>query len=132
VPRAAHLHLRTLELFRLAGIEEQVKQQSEREFLPEGGIIAMDCLAGRKLADIIGSLNSGVEALSPCRRLFITQPGLEPILRQRAERAGARVLEGHEVVAVEQDADGVLLTVRDVDSAAQQTIRASYLIGADG
>ncbi len=132
VPRAAHFHLRTLELFRLAGVEDEVKEQSEREFLPEGGIIAMDSLAGRKLADIIGSLNSGVEALSPCRRLFITQAGLEPILRRRAHQAGAQVLEGQEVVALDQDADGVSLTCRDVDTGQQQTIRASYFIGADG
>ena len=88
LPRAAHFHLRTLELFRLAGIEEQVKAQSEREFLPEGAIVMMDSLAGRKLADIIPSLNEGVEEVSPCRRLFISQPGLEPILRARAEQAG--------------------------------------------
>ena len=81
MPRAAHFHLRTLELFRLAGVEEAVKVQSEQEFLPEGAIVMMDSLAGRKLADIIGSLNAGVEEVSPCRRLFITQPGLEPILR---------------------------------------------------
>src|SRR5438309_6950766 len=68
LPRAAHFHLRTLELFRQAGIEDEVKQQSEREFLPEGAIIAMDSLAGKKLADIIGSLNAGVESLSPCKR----------------------------------------------------------------
>ena len=42
LPRAAHFHLRTLELFRLAGIEGQVKAQSEREFLPEGAIVMMD------------------------------------------------------------------------------------------
>ena len=97
LPRAAHFHLRTLELFRLAGIEAEVKRESERDFLPEGAIIAMDSLAGRKLADIIGSLNAGVEEVSPCRRLFITQPRLEPILRRRAEQAGAQVLQGHEV-----------------------------------
>src|SRR6185503_14254505 len=132
VPRAAHLHLRTLELFRLAGIEEQVKQQSEREFLPEGAIIAMDSLAGRKLADIIGSLNAGVEAVSPCRRLFITQPGLEPILRRRATQAGSTVLEGHEVVDFDQDASGVTVRARDVDTGHQRTLRGTYLIGADG
>jgi 2-polyprenyl-6-methoxyphenol hydroxylase-like FAD-dependent oxidoreductase len=134
VPRAAHFHLRTLELFRQAGIEAEVKRQSEAEFLPEGAIIAMDCLAGRKLADIIGSLNSGVEALSPCRRLFITQPGLEPILRRRAEalHPDVRVLEGHEVVDLVQDAEGVTATIRDMDSGQQQTLRSKYLIGADG
>ena len=132
VPRAAHFHLRTLELFRLAGVEDEVRRQSEEEFLPEGAIVAMDSLAGRKLADIIGSLNAGVEALSPCRRLFITQPGLEPILRRRARQAGAQVLEGHEIVALRQDAAGVTVTVRDVDSGAERTLSGQYLVGADG
>ena len=59
LPRAAHFHLRTLELFRLAGIGDEVVAQSEREFLPEGALIAMDSLAGEKLADIIPSLNEG-------------------------------------------------------------------------
>ena len=133
VPRAAHFHVRTLELFRSAGIHEEVVRQSEREFLPEGAIISMDSLAGQKLADIIPSLNVGVDdTLSPCRRLFVTQPGLEPILRRRAERSGARVLEGCEVVDVEQDGDGVTVVVRDVDSDTTHTRYARYVVGADG
>ena len=132
LPRAAHFHLRTLELFRLAGIEEQVQAQSAREFLPEGAIVMMDTLAGRKLADIIPSLNEGVEAVSPSRRLFVSQPGLEPILRARAEQAGATVVEGHEVVAVEQDDHGVTVTVRDTDGGPSRSLRGHYLVGADG
>jgi 2-polyprenyl-6-methoxyphenol hydroxylase-like FAD-dependent oxidoreductase len=77
-------------------------------------------------------LNEGVEALSPSRRLFVTQPGLEPILRARAEQAGAKVLEGTEVVGIEQDADGVTATVKDVDNGTERAVRAKYLIGADG
>ena len=128
----AHFHLRTLELFRQADIEDEVKRTSEEEFLPEGAIIAMDSLAGRKLADIIGSLNAGVEGVSPCRRLFVTQPGLEPILRRRARHAGATVLEGLEVVDFDQDATGVTVTARDVDSGEERTLRGAYLVGADG
>src|SRR6476660_7431069 len=96
VPRAAFFHMRTLELFRAAGIEEAVRRQSLQEFEPEGAIILMDSIAGRELAALIPSLNEGVDALSPCRRLFVTQPGLEPILRTRAREAGAQVLEGTE------------------------------------
>jgi 2-polyprenyl-6-methoxyphenol hydroxylase-like FAD-dependent oxidoreductase len=132
LPRAAHFHLRTLELFRLAGIEEEVKRRSEEDFLPEGAIIAMDNLSGRKLADIIGSLNAGVEALSPCRRLFISQPSLEPILRRRAREAGAQLLEGNVVVSAKQDADGVTAVATDVDSGTTRELRGQYLIGADG
>lgn len=131
-PRAAHFHLRTLELFRLAGIEDEVRRRSEEEFLPDGAIVAMDCLAGRKLGDIIGGLNEGVEALSPCRRLFVTQPGLEPILRRRAEQGGARILDGQEIVDVCQDQSGVEASIRDVASGATRRLRGRYLVAADG
>src|SRR6516162_9842273 len=77
LPRAAFFHMRTLEMFRSVGIEQRVRERSALDFVPEGAIIAMDCLAGRKLADIIGNLNEGVEAVSPCRRLFLNQPSLE-------------------------------------------------------
>ena len=133
LPRAAHFHLRTIELFRAAGIEDEVKSQSEKEFLPEGAIISMDSLSGKKLADIIPGLNVGVDdALSPCRRLFITQRGLEPILRNRARAVGAEVVEGSEVVGFVQDRDGVTVTVQDVDSGSRREIRTQFLVAAEG
>ncbi|MGH6988386.1 MAG: FAD-dependent monooxygenase [Stellaceae bacterium] len=132
LPRAAHFHMRTLELFRACGIEEEVKTQSLKEFEPEGAVAAFDTLAGKQIAAFVPSLNEGVEAVSPSRRLFVTQPGLEPILRRRAEQAGARVEDGSEIVGLEQDDDGVTATVRDTDSGAERRIRAKYLVGADG
>jgi 2-polyprenyl-6-methoxyphenol hydroxylase-like FAD-dependent oxidoreductase len=132
VPRAAFFHMRTLEMFRAAGVEDRVREQSAKEFEPEGAIVLMDTLAGKVLAGLIPSLNEGVEALSPCRRLFVTQPGLEPILRARAEQAGASVIEGNEVVALAQDADGVTVTTRDCDTGVERRLRAKYLVGADG
>jgi 2-polyprenyl-6-methoxyphenol hydroxylase-like FAD-dependent oxidoreductase len=132
VPRAAFFHMRTLEMFRSAGIEEQVRRQSLKEFAPEGAIVLMESLAGKQLAGLIPSLNEGVDALSPCRRLFVTQPGLEPILRARAEQAGAEVLEGHEVVRVEQDADGVTTTIKGVEDGHERRVRSKYVIGTDG
>jgi len=132
LPRAAHFHMRTLEMFRSAGIEDEVRAKSLEEFEPEGSIVMMDTLAGKVLVEFIPSLNAGVDAFSPCRRLFVTQPGLEPILRRRAEAAGAHVLNGHEVVAFTQDAAGVATTVKNVDTGAEQTIRSKYLVGADG
>lgn len=132
VPRAAFFHMRTLEMFRAAGIEDQVREQSSMEFEPEGAVVLMDTLAGTVLAGLIPSLNEGVDALSPCRRLFVTQPGLEPILRARAERAGAKVIEGTEVVGIRKDADGVTAMTRDVATGDERPIRAKYLIGADG
>jgi 2-polyprenyl-6-methoxyphenol hydroxylase-like FAD-dependent oxidoreductase len=131
-PRAAFFHMRTLELFRSAGIETQVIEGSRKDFVPDGSIVLMDAVAGRKLADIIGDLNAGVEAVSPCRRLFLNQPNLEPILYERARQGGAEMLRQHDVVGVAQDADGVSMTVRHMDTGAERTLRGRYLIGADG
>jgi putative polyketide hydroxylase len=132
LPRAAFFHMRTLELFRAAGIEDEVRARSALDFEPEGAIVMVETLASPKVVGIIPSLNEGVEALSPCRRLFITQPGLEPILRARAERTGARVLDGTAIVGLAQDAHGVTATVRDVDTGRERQLRAKYLVGADG
>jgi 2-polyprenyl-6-methoxyphenol hydroxylase-like FAD-dependent oxidoreductase len=132
LPRAAFFHMRTLEMFRGLGIEDAVRTQSAKEFVPEGAIIAMDTLAGRKLADIIPNLNEGVEALSPCRRLFLNQPTLEPILRECARAGGASIVQGAEIVDVRQDSDGVSLTIREMKDNRTREVRGDYLIAADG
>lgn len=132
LPRAAFFHMRTMELFRSLGIEELVRERSAHDFVPEGAIVAMDSLSGRKLADIMPSLNEGVEALSPCRRLYLNQPSLEPILRDRALSAGAAVAEGVEVTEVRQDDDGVTVTTKGVEDGRQRHFRGQYLIAADG
>ena len=132
LPRAAFFHMRTMELFRSLGIEDSIRERSAHEFAPEGAIVAMESLSGRKLADIMPSLNEGVEAMSPCRRLYLNQPSLEPILRQRALSAGASVIQGVEVTDVHQDVDGVTLTARNVDDGKQRKFHGQYLVAADG
>src|SRR5436190_10651226 len=132
LPRAAHFHMRTLEMFRSAGNEDEVGAQTTSEFEPEGSIVLMDSLAGKVLVQFIPELNAGVDAFSPCKRLFITQPGLEPILRRRAEAIGAKVLSGHEVVGFKQDAAGVTTTIKNVETGQEQQVRSRYLVGADG
>lgn len=132
LPRAAFFHMRTMEMFRSLGVEDEVRQRSSREFVPEGAIVAMDAVAGRKLGDIMSTLNDGVEAFSPCRRLYLNQPSLEPILRERARASGATVLQGTEITGVRQDAHGVCVSVRDIDSGTQRELRGRYLIAADG
>jgi len=132
LPRAAFFHMRTMEMFRELGIEQRVRDESAKEFVPDGALIAMDCISGRKLADIISNLNDGVDAVSPCRRWFLNQPRLEPILRERARAAGATVLQGTEITGLRQDQAGVTLGVRDVDGGNERELRGQYLIAADG
>ncbi len=132
LPRAAFFHMRTLELFREAGIEAAVREQSAREFAPDGQVVAVESLTGRQLAAFIPSLNEGVAEVSPCRRLFLTQPGLEPILRRRAEEGGASVVTGHALACVEQGNDGVHCTVKNAETGEEQRIDARYVVCAEG
>jgi 2-polyprenyl-6-methoxyphenol hydroxylase-like FAD-dependent oxidoreductase len=132
LPRAAFFHMRTIELFREAGIEAAVREQSEREFTPDGQVVAVESLTGRQLAAFIPSLNEGVAQVSPCRRLFVTQPGLEPILRRRAEDGGASVMTGHELAGAKQSNDRVHCTIKNVETGEEQHVNAQYVLCAEG
>lgn len=131
-PRAGHFHLRTLEAFRAIGLEDQVRKTSEEQFDPDGGISAVESLAGKEIAQYIVNLNEGVERYSPSRRLFLTQQSLEPLLRERAVELGAQLQYSTELIDFEQDDSGVTATVRNLDTGKQETIRAKYMVAADG
>ena len=131
-PRAGHFHLRTLEVLRSVGLEARVKATSEEQFDPNGGINAVESLAGKEIATYIANLNEGVAAISPSTRLFMTQQSLEPLIRDRAEELGAAMLYATDLVSFEQDADGVTGFIRNVISGETDTVRAKYMIAADG
>src|SRR5919197_865621 len=131
-PRAGHFQLRTMEVFRQLGLEDRVRAKSLEMYSPTGGIVAVEALAGRELATYVEELNEGVEGLSPTRRVFINQDVLEPLLRERALELGATVRNRTEAIALEQDDDGVTVTLRDLDSGDEHEVRARYVVAADG
>jgi 2-polyprenyl-6-methoxyphenol hydroxylase-like FAD-dependent oxidoreductase len=131
-PRAASFHQRTLEIFRSVGLQEAVEAAAAREFVQDGAIIAVDTVSGKELACFYRSFNEGVAGLSPAGRLFVTQIGLEPVLRSRARELGAVHNYGTEVLNVEQDDRGVVVALRARDGGATRAVRARYLVAADG
>ena len=131
-PRAASFHQRTMEIFRGLGLQGAVEEAAAREFVQNGAIVAVESLAGRELACFYRSFNDGVEGLSPTSRLFITQVGLEPLLRVRAAELGAEHLFGTELAGFEADGSGVTATLRPRDGGAERRVRARWLIAADG
>ncbi|WP_051366940.1 FAD-dependent monooxygenase [Hamadaea tsunoensis] len=64
---------------------------------------------------------------NPVYMLPIPQRRIEELLAARAARLGVDVRRGQEVTAVEQDADGVTLTL-----ATGDRLRTRYAVGADG
>jgi len=131
-PRAASFHQRTMEVFRSVGLQEAVEAAAAREFVQNGAIVAVDSLSGKELACFYRSYNDGVEGLSPTSRLFITQVGLEPVLRDHARALGAELSFGTELTGFAKDDEGVSVRLRPRGGGPERTVRARYLIAADG
>jgi 2-polyprenyl-6-methoxyphenol hydroxylase-like FAD-dependent oxidoreductase len=131
-PRAALVSQRTIEIYRSVGLQDEIVAASELEFEQNGAIVSVESLGGRELEYYFRHINEGVEHLSPSPRLFITQIGLEPILRRRAAELGARLQYSSELVSLEQDDEGVTATVTAREDGTDRTVRARYVVAADG
>ena len=71
--------------------------------------------------------------LSPVAVACIAQDDVEPLLLARVrERSSARVALGTEVTGLVARADGVEVGLRDVRTGAARTVRAGYVVAADG
>ena len=131
-PRAAQLNPRTLEVLRSVGLEQVALRKSGEQFVQEGAVMAVETLAGKELAWYVPNINQGTHEVSPCPRVFLTQNLLEPLLKARAKEWGAELRFGTDMLSFEQDAEGVSAVIRDRDSGSAATVRARYMIAADG
>ena len=131
-PRAGYFQLRTIELMRIAGIEDRVRAASLALYDPDGGLNNVETLRGKEIANYIPNINVGVADISPARRLFMPQQVLEPILLERAQELGAKTMYSTELISHEQDGDGIRALVRNVVDGTERTIRAQYVVSCDG
>ena len=131
-PRAALVNQRAVETYRAIGLQEEIEEAAAREFVQNGAIVSVESLGGKELDWYFRYINEGVEHISPSPRIFITQIGLEPVLLRAAERLGATVRYGAEVVSFAQDDDGVDVVVRARDGGSEETLHGRYLVAADG
>ena len=131
-PRAALVNQRAIEAYRAVGLEDEIEEAAAREFVQNGAIVSVESLGGKELDWYFRFINEGVEEISPSARLFVTQIGLEPVLLRAAERLGARIEYASEATSLEQDGDGVTVIVHPRDGGPERTVRARYVIAADG
>jgi 2-polyprenyl-6-methoxyphenol hydroxylase-like FAD-dependent oxidoreductase len=131
-PRAALVNQRTMENYRSIGLDDEIAEEAAKEFVQNGALVSVESLGGKELEYYFQNINEGVEELSPCPRLFITQIGLEPVLLRKAGEVGAEVQYSSEVVAIEQDEESVTATIRPRDGGSERTVRAGYVLAADG
>lgn len=142
LPKAHVLNQRTMEILEDAGCAREI----ERRSTPAENMAATAFYAGlagptgdhgRLIAKLecwgAGGNDENWRAASAWRQLNLPQIRLEPVMKDHADSlAPGRIRFGHELTALEQDADGVTATVRDIDAGEDYHVRCSYVIGADG
>lgn len=135
-PRAHITNQRTMEIFRDLGIEDQVLAEATPHELM-GDTVFCTALAGEEIGRIrtwgtYPARHADYELASPSWNCDIPQTYLEPILVRNATVRGTQTRFSTEYLSHVQDADGVTATVLDRLTGNEYTIRAKYLIGADG
>jgi 2,4-dichlorophenol 6-monooxygenase len=135
-PRAHITNQRAMEIFRDLGVEGQVLADATPHELV-GDTVFCTSIAGEEIGRIRTwgthpAREADYQLASPSLICDIPQTYLEPILVKNATARGTQTQFSTEYLSHTQDADGVDVSVRDRLTGAVYTIRAKYLIGADG
>jgi putative polyketide hydroxylase len=133
LPRATAVSARTMELLRSWGLEDEVRAgqleldstgawATETLASPEGVVVPLG------FADL-----EEIASASPTMPAAAPQDHLEPVLLRHLKTLGrTEVRFGTELTALDQDADGVTVVLRERAGGAERTFRTGYLVGADG
>jgi putative polyketide hydroxylase len=130
-PKARNLSFRSLEILRGLGLDDEVHAVADGV----SDMFVRPTLNSHeeKLAIDIDSFFAGLDHLSPePSAQYCPQSSLEPMLLAETRRRGGEVRYGTEICSFEQDDTGVTAVLRDLDSGESQTVRAEYLVAADG
>ena len=133
-PKAVAIMQRSSELLRQWGAEDEVRGRGvPREFCER--MVWTTTLSGEELGrtETVEPDDRAPEPQSPVTGLRCPQNITESALRARAETHEIADLHfGFELTGLEQDEDGVTATIVPHEGGASSTVRAEYLIGADG
>jgi putative polyketide hydroxylase len=132
-PRGRGNNVRTMELFRTAGVEPDIRAAAS-VLARNHGILQAESLTGDNQRWLFRQIDpgGGLAALSPSSWCLCSQNDLEPVLLDHARRLGGDIRFGTELLSFEQDADGVTARILDRDSGRTRSVRADYLVAADG
>jgi putative polyketide hydroxylase len=132
-PRGRGNNVRTMELFRTAGIEPAIREAAS-VLAGNHGILQAHTLTGGPQEWLFRQIDPGgrLARISPSGWCLCSQNDLEPVLLECARDLGGDIRFGTELMSAEQDADGVTAVIRDRGTGRDTTVRADYLIAADG
>ncbi|MGC7101836.1 FAD-dependent monooxygenase [Amycolatopsis lurida] len=131
LPKAWGLNARTMELLMtIPGMADKLLTAPGAGVLPQ--LRSGASLVDAKPTEIDLTRLEMMKALTPAPLCFPSQATIEKLMRAQAEEFGADLRYGTELVSWTQDPDQVTATLRDVSDGREHTVRADYLVAADG
>ncbi|KUJ70845.1 monooxygenase [Streptomyces albus subsp. albus] len=132
-PRGRGNNVRTMELFRTAGVEAAIREASA-VLAGNHGILQAASLTGAEQEWLFKEIDPGgaLSRISPSGWCLCSQNDLEPVLLRAARELGGDLRFNTELTSFEQDADGVTAVLLDRTGGQRRTVRADYLVAADG
>ncbi|WP_405889910.1 FAD-dependent monooxygenase [Streptomyces sp. NBC_00133] len=132
-PRGRGMNVRTMELFRGAGVELEIRQAAA-VLADNHGILQAGSLTGDDQEWLFKEIDPGgaLKRFSPTTWCLCSQNDIEPVLMARSREQGADLRFSTELLSFDQDATGVTAVVKNRDTGEHTTIRADYLVAADG
>ncbi|MET9748226.1 FAD-dependent oxidoreductase [Streptomyces ardesiacus] len=132
-PRGRGNNVRTMEIFRVAGAEPDIRRAAAT-LADNHGILQTPTLAGDAGEWLFKQIDpgNGLARFSPSSWCLCSQNDLEPELLTHAATLGGDLRFGTEMLSFEADADGVTAIVKSRETGEHTTIRADYLVAADG
>jgi putative polyketide hydroxylase len=130
-PKARNLSFRSLEILRGLGLSDEVHAVADGV----SDMVVKPTLNSAEEAPAIDihAIFAPFSDLSPePPAQYCPQSKLEPMLLADTRRRGSEVRYSAELLSFEQDDTGVTVVVRERDSGETYTVRADYLIAADG
>ncbi|MGW0585832.1 FAD-dependent oxidoreductase, partial [Streptomyces sp. NPDC002920] len=132
-PRGRGNNVRTMELFRVAGVERAI-QDAAATLAENHGILQTPTLVGDAGEWLFKNIDpgGGLARFSPSAWCLCSQNDLEPVLLDHAARLGGDLQFGTELMSFDADGDGVTAVVKSRETGEHTTVRARYLVAADG
>ncbi|WP_406010319.1 FAD-dependent monooxygenase [Streptomyces sp. NBC_00637] len=132
-PKGRGNNVRTMELFRVAGVEESI-QEAAATLAGNHGILQTPTLVGDAGEWLFRNIDSGggLARFSPSAWCLCSQNDLEPVLLDHARRHGGDLRFHTEMMSFDSDATGVTAVLKSRETGEHTTIRADYLVAADG
>lgn len=132
-PRGRGNNIRTMELFRTAGVEPEIRKAA-CALAGNDGVLQTERLASDEQRWIIPRIDpdSTLSSITPSGWCLCSQNDLEPVLLKYARGQGGDIRFGTELTSYTEDGSGIHAQLHNRETGETQSVHAQYLIAADG